>query len=100
EDQSGKLLRRAPGLSSAPPQSLLVLLTHALRIGQQRTDVVPHRTIQQIGAALFVSADALAAKPIGIAAHAAIVAVVASPTLACRAAQSFTVIGITALLTN
>src|SRR5438445_311855 len=96
-NQPGELLCRSSRLTSSAMQPLFELVTHALGVRQQRTDILPHRSVQKVGAALLVAADPLAAEAIGITAHAAIIGIIAPPALATGTAQGLAVVGIAAV---
>src|SRR3990172_9994994 len=68
--------------TSVTLQAALILALDPLRILQERTHILPHGLFQQIGADLFVVANAFAAKPVSIASDAAVVGVVAPFALA------------------
>ena len=49
-------------------QAMSVFLRKPLRVGQQGTDFLPHRQVQQVGPHLRILANALAPKAVGVTA--------------------------------
>jgi hypothetical protein len=68
-DQPLQLLGGPAPFSPSATQTLFVFVLHTFRIRQQGTYILPHGSIQHVGAALLVGTDPLAAKAIGVAAH-------------------------------
>src|SRR5215831_3871248 len=78
----------------APP----VFLRQSLRVGQQRTDFLPHRQVQQIGPYLRILTNPLTAKAIRVCAQAAIIGVGAWLAFPSTRAEALPVEGIATVL--
>ncbi|MBV8397822.1 MAG: hypothetical protein JOZ17_03665, partial [Acetobacteraceae bacterium] len=74
-DQLVDLLHLPARASFLPLKPSLVLRPNSLGLGQEMTDLFPHRGVEHIGADLLVPAQALAAEAVGVRAGAAIVRV-------------------------
>jgi hypothetical protein len=76
-DQSREPLRRAHPLLAVTAGATLVLATHPLGVREESAHVPPDRLIKEVGPALLVIADALAAEAVRIGADATIVSIFA-----------------------
>src|SRR5262249_51660404 len=69
-----------------------------LRVGQQGTDFLPHRQVQQVSPHLRIVADTLAPKAVGVCPQTAVIGVGARLAFAGTRAQAFAIEGIATVL--
>src|SRR5262245_11475426 len=81
------------GLQAAP-----VFLRQPLRVGQQGTDFLPHRQVQQVGPYLRIVTESLAAKAVRVRAQTAIIGVRPWLAFARTRAEAFAIEGIATVL--
>src|SRR5215510_3905579 len=81
------------GLQATP-----VFFREPLRVGQQGTDFLPHRQVQQVSPHLRIVADTLAPKAVGVCPQTAVIGVGARLAFAGTRAQAFAIEGIATVL--